>query len=123
MTFTDLRRTEPQSYWATIASRRQFGALLVSTSPGRFKGRHRLLDGNFANVKCPRLSHRIDYVDDRVTMSVPRSCLGRPRWVRVDLANFMFRGETEADFQEITDNPHSAGTQGRLTRRLYRAAG
>ena len=122
MTFTDLRRAEPQFYWATIASRRQFGALLVSTGLGRFKGRHQLVNGNFADVKCPRLSHRIDYAADRVTMSVPRSCLGRPRWVRVDLTNAMFRGETEADFQEITDNPHSTGAQGRLTQRLYRAA-
>ena len=56
-------------------------------------------------------------------MSVPRNCIGRPNWVKVGMANFMFRGETEDDFQEITDNPHSAGVEGSSTKRLYRAVG
>ena len=78
-----------------------------------------MVNGNFGNVKCPSLGHRIDYDTEQVTMSIPRRCLGRPRWVRVDMSNFMFRGETEADFQEITDNPHSADPDSSLTRRLY----
>ena len=121
MTFTNLRRVEPQHYSAALFSRRQYGAVFVSAGPGRWKGRHELVDGNFANVKCPRLSHSIDYANEQITMSVPRSCIGRPNWVRVDMTNFMFRGETEEDFQEITDNPHSADVDGSLTKRLYRA--
>ena len=52
-------------------------------------------------------------------MSIPRGCLGRPNWVRVELSNLIFRGTTEATFQEITDNPHSADPGGSITRRLY----
>jgi hypothetical protein len=121
MTFTDLRRVEPQSYSATIMSRRQYGAVFVSARPGRWKGRHQLVNSNFSNVKCPKLSHSINYDTEQITVSVPRNCIGRPKWVKVGMANFMFRGETEDDFQEITDNPHSTSAEGSLTRRLYRA--
>ena len=34
MTFTDLRRVEPQSYSATIVSRGRYGAVFVSAGPG-----------------------------------------------------------------------------------------
>ena len=119
MTFTNLRRVEPQGFSAMIVSRRRFGAVFVSAGPRQWKGRHELVNGNFATVKCPRLNHRIDYDTEQVTISVPRGCLGRPNWVRVDMSNFVFRGNTDANFQEITDNPHSADPDGSLTRRLY----
>ncbi len=119
LTFTNLRRIEPQHYTAMIITPRRLRAAFVSAGPRRWGGRHQLVNGNFGNVKCPRLSHRIDYDTEQVTMSIPRGCLGRPSWVRVDMSNFMFRGETEADFQEITDNPHSAAPDSSLTRRLY----
>ena len=120
LTFTDLRRVEPQSYAATIMSRQQYGAVFVTAGPGRWRGRHQLVNSTLADVRCPKLTHSISYDTEQVTVSVPRSCVGRPKWVRVDMANFMFRGETKADFQEITDNPHSVGAAGSLTRRLYR---
>lgn len=122
MTFTNLRRVEPQYYTAMISSRRQYGAVFLSAGPGRWSGRHELVDGNFSKVKCPKLAHSIDYDTEQVTMSVPRSCIGRPNWVKIGLSNLMFRGETEADFQEITDNPHSGDAEGGFTRRLYRPA-
>jgi hypothetical protein len=122
MTFTDLRRVEPQYYATMIASRRQYGAVFVSAGPGGWKGRHQLVDGNFATVRCPRLSHSIDYDTEQVTMRIPRGCIGRPSWVKVGMDNLMFRGG-ERDFQQISDNPHTAGADGRLTRRLYRQFG
>jgi len=119
--FTNLRRVEPQHYTAMIIAPRRPRAVFVSAGPRRWGGRHQLVNGNFGSVKCPRLSHRIDYDADQVTMAIPRGCLGRPDWVRVDLSNVMFGGKTAADFQEIIDNPHSADPAGSLTRRLYLA--
>ena len=119
MTFTNLRRVEPQHYSAMIITPRQLRAVFVSAGPRQWGGRHQLVNGNFGNVKCPRLNHRIDYDAEQVTMSIPRGCLGRPTWVRVDMSNVMFRGQTEATFQEITDNPHSADPDSSLTQRLY----
>lgn len=36
-----------------------------------------------------KVSHRIDYVRNRVSVTVPRSCLHKPRWVRVGAGNYM----------------------------------
>jgi len=123
MTFTNLRRVEPQGFTAMIVSRRRLGAVFVSAGPRHWKGRHQLVNGNFATVRCPRLGHSIDYASEQVTISVPRGCLGQPDWVRVDMTNFVFRGNAEVDSQEITDNPHSSDPDGSLTRRLYLPAG
>jgi hypothetical protein len=122
MTFTNLRRVEPQFHFSTVVSRRQYDAVFVSAGPRRWRGRHQLVDGNFANVRCPGLSHTLGYDTEQITILIPRVCIGRPRWVKVGMTNAMFR-ETEQNFQEITDNPHSARADGPLTRRLPRAAG
>jgi hypothetical protein len=35
------------------------------------------------SARCSGMSHTIDYTRNKVTLTVPRSCLGRPRWVEV----------------------------------------
>ena len=123
MTFTNLRRVEAQSYVATIVSRQQYGAVFVSAGPGRWRGRHQLVDEEFGQVRCRRLRHSIDYATDQVAIMIPRGCIGRPAWVKVSMMNFVFRsGETKNDIQEITDNPHTTGHEDSLTRRVYRQA-
>ncbi len=122
MRFTNLRRLEPQSYIATIVSRGDYGALFLSAGPRRWKGRHVLVDEQFGRVKCEGLRHTIGYDTDRVRVAIPRNCIDRPAWVRVELSNYMFRGETEGELREITDNPHSSGHAASLTERLYRDA-
>jgi hypothetical protein len=56
---------------------------------------------------CPGMTHRINYATNVVRMRIPRSCLGRPRWVRVALYNAM---TTTADHPQpddvYVDNPH-----------------
>jgi hypothetical protein len=120
MTFVNLRRVEPQFYSAMIVTSEHYGAVFVSAQPGRWRGRHKLVDEQFAGVKCPGLSHSIDYDTERVLIHIPRSCIGEPPWLKVGMANYVFRGATDDDFQELTDNPHSTG-HGRqsLTRRIY----
>ena len=121
MTFTNLRRVEPQYYSAAFTAPKGYGAVFVSAEPGRWKGRSQLVDEQFGQVRCRGLRHRIDYATEKVVMSVPRSCIDKPRWVRVAMAVYGFRGETEAEFQELTDNPHSTGhEEDAQTRRLYR---
>lgn len=35
------------------------------------------------DVFCPEATHDISYADDTVTVTIPRSCLGDPSWVKV----------------------------------------
>ena len=121
MTFTNLRRVEAQFYSATFTTSKHYGAVFVSAEPGRWKGRSELVDEQFGQVRCRGLKHTIDYATEKVVLSVPRKCIGKPRWVRVAMADYGFRGETEADFHQLTDNPHSTGhEEDPQTRRLYR---
>ncbi len=43
-------------------------------------------------MKCRGLSHHIDYTANTVTMSVPRSCLGRPGWIKAGAASVRLAG-------------------------------
>jgi hypothetical protein len=122
MKFVDLRRAEPAFYDATIVTHDRLRAAFVMTGPRRWGGRHIMVNGNFGRVRCPGFQHFVDYVTDQVMMTLPRACLGNPRWVRVDMANGIFRGDSEATFQEITDNPHSTRASGGMTPRIYRAS-
>ena len=121
MHFADLRREDPAFYTAMIVTPDKFRGAFVETRPGRWGGRHTLVNGSYGTVRCRGFQHSVDYVVDTVTMTLPRRCLGRPRWVRVSMSNYMFRGDSEATFQEITDNPHTADAEGGMTGRLYRA--
>jgi hypothetical protein len=84
---------------------------------GRRLATHQLVNGEFGKINCPKLVHNIDYETDQVTIWVPRNCIGRPEWVKVGLDNMTFRADNI-----LIDNPHSAGAEGSLTNRLYRAA-
>ncbi len=121
MRFADLRRKDPQGYVAVIVSRESFRGLFVNAGPEQWRGRHVLVNGRYGRVKCRRLSHDIDYAENRVVARIPRRCLERPSWVRVELTNYMFRGETEETFQELTDNPHTDEPESAMTPRLHRA--
>ena len=120
MTFANLRRVEAQSYSAMVVTPEQYGAAFVMAGPGRWRGRHMLVDGEFGRVRCRGLRHSIDYRADRVEIAIPRRCIGRPAWVKVGMSNMIFRGETEGEFLEITDHPHSNGPEHSLTKRIYR---
>ena len=56
----------------------------VLAGPGHWAGRTVMQKPNGRRVRC-RFGTRIDYVTDRVTVSIPRRCLGRPRWVKVGI--------------------------------------
>jgi hypothetical protein len=121
MTFADLRRVEAQHYIVSLFGPRRYGAVFLSAGPGRWRGHHELVDEEFASVKCRRLRHRIDYGTDHVSVTIPRTCIGRPAWVKVSMRNLIFRGGAgETDGREITDNPHSARAEAPLTRRVYK---
>lgn len=56
----------------------------VLAGPGQWAGRTQMTKRNGKRVRCA-LGSRIDYAIDRVNVSIPRKCLGKPRWVRVGI--------------------------------------
>ena len=108
-----------------IMSRRQYGASLESAGPGRWKGRHQLVNSNFSNVKCRKLQpqhqlrHRADHHAE-----FPAIAVGRPTaWVRAGMASLCSAVRPRTIFQETARQPTLAGAEGVSTKRLYRAVG
>jgi hypothetical protein len=120
MRFVNLRRLGDQAFQAEIET--SGGGLSnadVGSSPGHRSGSHSFHSGGFPDTGCPGMTHRINYATDVVRMRIPRSCLGRPRWVRVTLFNFMITTSDDGDVFHV-DNPHNHNVFGTPTRRLFR---
>jgi hypothetical protein len=114
----ELRRVGPfQDHAMRVRTPTGFFAVWVLATKGNWAGQHGLFDLETSErVRCPRLSHNIDYEANRVTVAVPRTCIGTPKWVRLSLQSSLGgRDRTHSD------NPHNAaalpGAQGTI--RLY----
>jgi hypothetical protein len=64
----------------------------VIAQPGSWGGTAIMQKSSGRKVKC-RMGTRLDYVADRVTVSIPRRCVGSPRWVKVGMAEVTFEGD------------------------------
>jgi hypothetical protein len=117
--FENLRRIGVQTYWAGVATPGGDFYVEVTSRPGTRAGRHVLYDGPAGTgIGCARLSHRIDFTTDTVTVRVPRRCLGGPSWVKVNTGNTLVVGDPARHY---ADNPHNRQPYANVgTRRIYR---
>lgn len=65
-------------------------------------------------VRCSGMTHDVDYAADTVRLTVPRACLGKPRWVQVAVGAFAV-AEGSADFTLYVDNGHDESADDPLT--------
>ena len=95
--------------------------------PGSWKGQTEIFSG-MKDVRCRGLRHEVDYVDDTVSVSVPRSCLGRPRWVRIGAVTSQSVNDGTIEVERLLldaagatgedgEDPYSATPEGRRLRR------
>lgn len=69
--------------------------------------------GEAEGVSCPTLDHNIDYGQNNARSSVPRSCLGRPTWVRIGASSRTVVTNEDTDEQEFRfDDALSDGEDG-----------
>ena len=120
MRFVDLRRLGVQDYLVRINT--SAGGDFVAdirSEPGILRQGTEFFDGRTNG--CLGMTHRISYATNVVRMRIPRSCLGRPRWVRAGISNGLV---PDADFNSdefYVDNPHNhEAVNLAATRRLYR---
>jgi len=74
-------------YGIRTSTMKRYVALRTSAShPG---GRVALFDSHDKKVRC-KVGGKVDYTANTATVSVPRSCLGNPRWVKVAMAQATF---------------------------------
>jgi hypothetical protein len=99
----------------TPTMRRVVTLVATSSFPN---GRVRVTKPNDKAVKC-RVPHKIDYTQNTATVVVPRSCLGRPRWIKVGMVGASFTGFHTGDPMWV-DDALSSGTNGVFSPRIYR---
>ncbi len=63
-------------------------------------------------IRCAGFDHTIDYTANTVQLSVPRSCVGNPRWVEV---NYVGLGnvedpEVESGYRNYEDTAHTSAS-------------
>ena len=92
MEFADLRRTESYaSYYVRIVTNEGVnGSVTVTTSRGMVVGTH---VETTPDVTCPSAHRSIDYSHNVVVLGLARTCVSRPRWVR--MAAYASAGEFE----------------------------
>ncbi|MCW2739416.1 hypothetical protein [Nocardioides sp.] len=107
----DLRRTDYFSAFARVAT--PLGSYGVDVSRERGSRTHAVLGrGPSRDVECRGLRARIDEAADTVTMTLPTSCIGAPRWVQVGVGVVTFEMPTDPDQAEIVlmaDDGHRDG--------------
>lgn len=80
--FRELNRTGPlhsHQFLFKTATRKRWVSLDAGT--GHWAGKPTTYNGSGTKVRCA-VSRTIDYNKNTVLVVVPRSCLGKPRWVR-----------------------------------------
>ena len=112
--------TRVQFYGLQIGTPSNAHFAQVTSAPGARRGTHDFEGGN--GTRCRRMTHRINYATNVVSIRIPRRCLERPRWVRVGLDNaLLIEGSNGEDQNVYMDNPHNHESfSDEVTRRLYR---
>lgn len=76
----------------------------IEAGPGHWQGRAHFSAPSGRTVRCWAMRFRIDYTKNVVHLSVPRSCLSRPRWVHVGMGT-----ATLTDPKVFVDDAHTNG--------------
>jgi len=118
--------------YAELSRTRWFGVTLVRTSSGKlfevdlvasknlgWQGKLTVAAGNGSEIACSGADRKVDYAVNTVRISVPRSCLGDPRWVKVGVAHVRFVSQSRIFGDDAFSS--NVGDNLTFTRRLYRA--
>ena len=103
-----------------IGTKHKIRRLYIETSPGHWQGvGYFLRDTNSGDsLKCRGIGWSIDYGTDLVRASVPRKCLGKPKWVHVGMATATF--EDPAIFLDDAGTNGYIGDAPKWGPRVYR---
>jgi hypothetical protein len=90
-------------YFSVATNKNKVRNFLLFASPGKLEGRVSRETGKGKPFRCKGVHWSIRYASGTATVSVPRRCLGRPKWVRVSMA------EVESqDSKTYADDANSA---------------
>jgi hypothetical protein len=125
LTFRNLKKVvaagEASDYYVDIKTPTMERIAEVWTERRIWQGHHYLLNGQGDPARQRGMTHHVGYLTDTVSIVIPRTLLGNPRWVRVGAVNYVYLpGIAE---ETLEDNPsshgHLNGLEPPLTVRLH----
>ena len=90
----------------------------IVAGPGKWQGRHVVVNKRGKRVRCHGVHWSLQYGANLVRVSVPRRCLGNPKWVHVGIGTLEETGSSL-----YLDDANTNGTFGETTKwgpRVYR---
>jgi hypothetical protein len=106
MRYRDLNGSGYTVHFYAIHTSKMTRHVSLVTFPGHHSGKVVMTNKAGTPVHC-RVTRNIDYTANTATVGIPRSCLGRPRWVKVGMA--MITSPTQKFSTGFADD---AGTDG-----------
>jgi hypothetical protein len=82
MRLRELNTGTPAIHWYAIRTGKMKRIVLLEAAAGHWGGKVALFKPTGKKVRCT-VGRTIDYTSNTATVRVPRSCLGKPRWVKV----------------------------------------
>jgi hypothetical protein len=83
--------------------------IVLTAVPGHWQGHKIMLSGHGKRVRCKGVHWSLQYGANLVRLSVPRRCLGNPKWVHVGIGTIEQPASGEAFF---LDDANLTGTTG-----------
>jgi hypothetical protein len=119
MKFVDLQPRGDQTVVIGLETPWLYMAMVRASSRGRDEP-HGLFN-LVTEIDCPGFTYEIDYAADRISVRIPRSCIGEPEWVTVQMRSGLTGHPTAPPYN---DNPHNdqALGAGESVGPLYREA-
>ncbi len=106
-------RSGLMQYEIRTPTRRYF--VLQRLGKEKFAPRFLFVRGNGRRVACDRVYRNVDRRLEFATVSIPRRCLGKPRWVRVGGAAIGLEAGENTFTEYVDDGLRNAPIQDRLT--------
>ncbi|MFP5253642.1 MAG: hypothetical protein ACLGH4_07585 [Actinomycetes bacterium] len=95
--YADLRRSTNRFFFAAeLRTNEGLRRDVWVETTMRWSGDSALLSRR-GEARCRGLRHDIDYARETVTLSVPRDCLSKPRWVQARMGAFAFPEDFESN--------------------------
>lgn len=103
MRFQELTAGQTALHWYGIRTGKMTRVVIMESDAGHLNGRARMFKPNGKPVTC-RIGHAVDYTANTATVRVPRSCLGKPKWVRVAMQEASPLGDQQAYVDDSRSN-------------------
>jgi hypothetical protein len=119
MRYRELSTGQDMLHYFAIRTSKMTRYVYLSASTGHWGGVVQMRNAHDKKVRC-HVTKKIDYTANTAMVSVPRSCLGKPRWVKVAMAQASYDASSATTFMIDDARANGNFTRPTWSPRVYR---